>query len=108
MSQPKFILQSLAVAVVLASNLTHAEETTIQSSITTDEIQLAPIVVTAEKGNQANGLVVVADPKQPIQPVPATDGADYLKSIMGFNAMSSGGTNVTLHFGECLVPALKC
>lgn len=98
MSQPKFILQSLAVAVALASNLTHAEETTTQSSITTDEIQLAPIVVTAEKGNQANGLVVVADPKQPIQPVPATDGADYLKSIMGFNAMSSGGTNGDVTF----------
>lgn len=98
MSQPKFILQSLAVAVALASNLTHAEQSSTQSSVTTDEIQLAPIVVTAEKGNQANGLVVIADPKQPIQPVPATDGADYLKSIMGFNAISSGGTNGDVTF----------
>lgn len=98
MSQPNFILQSLAIAVALASNFTHAEETTVQASTTTDEIQLAPIVVTAEKGNQANGLVVVADPKQPIQPVPATDGADYLKSIMGFNAISSGGTNGDVTF----------
>ncbi|WCE61409.1 hypothetical protein PL331_18345 [Acinetobacter baumannii] len=44
---------------------------------------LAPIVVTAQQGNDANGLIVHADPKQPIQPVPATDGADYLQSIMG-------------------------
>jgi len=98
MSQPKFILRSLAVAVALASNFAQAEETTDQSSITTDEIQLAPIVVTATKGKKANGLVVVADPKQPIQPVPATDGADYLKSIVGFNAISSGGTNGDVTF----------
>lgn len=49
MSQPKFILQSLAVAVALASNLTYADKTTIQPALTADEIQLAPIVVTAKK-----------------------------------------------------------
>lgn len=59
---------------------------------------LAPIVVTAQQGNDANGLIVHADPKQPIQPVPATDGADYLQSIMGFNSIQSGGTNGDVTF----------
>ncbi|MFA5683925.1 MAG: TonB-dependent copper receptor [Lysobacteraceae bacterium] len=35
----------------------------------------------------------VLDPKQPRQPVPASDGADYLKTIPGFNALRSGGSN---------------
>ncbi len=59
---------------------------------------LAPIVVTVQQGNDANGLIVHADPKQPIQPVPATDGADYLQSIMGFNSIQSGGTNGDVTF----------
>jgi iron complex outermembrane receptor protein len=43
-------------------------------------------------------LIVQADPKQPIQPVPATDGADYLQSILGFNAIKNGGTNGDVTF----------
>jgi iron complex outermembrane recepter protein len=38
-------------------------------------------------------LVVVTDPKTPRQPLPASDGADYLKTIPGFAAIRSGGTN---------------
>jgi len=33
------------------------------------------------------------DPRIPRQPVPASDGADYLKTIPGFNALRNGGTN---------------
>src|SRR5690606_6331537 len=33
------------------------------------------------------------DPKLPRQPVPASDGADYLKTIPGFSTLRSGGTN---------------
>jgi iron complex outermembrane receptor protein len=36
---------------------------------------------------------VVADPKQPRQPIPASDAADYLKTIPGFSAVRSGGSN---------------
>nr|WP_187265802.1 TonB-dependent copper receptor [Ottowia sp. GY511] len=36
---------------------------------------------------------IVADPKQPRQPVPASDAADYLKTIPGFSAIRSGGSN---------------
>ena len=59
---------------------------------------LAPIVVTSQQGSDANGLIVIADPKQPIQPVPATDGADYLQIIMGFSAIKNGGTNSDVTF----------
>lgn len=33
------------------------------------------------------------DPKLPRQPVPASDGADYLKTLPGFTAVRNGGTN---------------
>ena len=35
----------------------------------------------------------ITDPKLPRQPVPASDGADYLKTIPGFATLRSGGTN---------------
>ncbi|KVU89139.1 TonB-dependent copper receptor [Burkholderia ubonensis] len=38
-------------------------------------------------------LVVVSNPKTPRQPLPASDGADYLKTIPGFASIRSGGTN---------------
>lgn len=38
-------------------------------------------------------LTVVTDPKVPRQPVPASDGADYLKTIPGFAAIRNGGSN---------------
>ncbi|GLU31375.1 outer membrane copper receptor [Trinickia caryophylli] len=42
---------------------------------------------------EATPLVVVTDPKTPRQPLPASDGADYLKTIPGFASIRSGGTN---------------
>lgn len=38
-------------------------------------------------------LTVETDPRQPRQPVPASDGADYLKTIPGFAVLRNGGTN---------------
>ncbi|KAG0162471.1 hypothetical protein DFQ30_001938, partial [Apophysomyces sp. BC1015] len=52
---------------------------------------LAPIEVIASPPK--NPLVVVTDPKQPRQPLPASDGADYLKTVPGFSAIRSGGAN---------------
>lgn len=94
MAQPKFFLQPLAAAICVAcySPVVFAETPTPFQS-------LAPIVMTAHQGNDANGLIVRADPKQPIQPIPATDGADYLQSIVGFSAVNSGaGTNGDVTF----------
>ena len=126
MKQPNFVLQPLAAAICIAclscnsyadqevisknTNRTdlppvdHSKTNTPQSS--TDMAmelkrasRLAPIVATAIQGNDANGLIVRADPKQPIQPIPATDGADYLQSIVGFSSVNSGaGTNGDVTF----------
>ncbi len=49
------------------------------------------VVVTAVHDQSPIQLVI--DPKQPRQPVPASDAADYLKSIPGFSALRSGGSN---------------
>lgn len=38
-------------------------------------------------------LLVTTSPKTPRQPVPASDGADYLKTIPGFSSVRNGGTN---------------
>ncbi|NNE39244.1 MAG: TonB-dependent receptor plug domain-containing protein, partial [Gammaproteobacteria bacterium] len=38
-------------------------------------------------------LVVDTDPKAPRQPLPAHDGADYLKTIPGFSVIRKGGTD---------------
>lgn len=94
MAQPKFSLQPLAAAICVAcySSVVLANEAMpVQTMV--------PIVVTSTAGNDANGLIVRADPKQPIQPVPATDGADYLQSIVGFSSVNSGaGTNGDVTF----------
>lgn len=93
MARPKFFLQPLSAAIFIAcySGTLFAEtETSVQT--------LAPIIITAQQGNEASGLIVQVDPKKPIQPVPATDGADYLQSIVGFNAIKNGGTNGDVTF----------
>lgn len=38
-------------------------------------------------------LEVITSPKTPRQPVPASDGSDYLKTIPGFSQIRNGGTN---------------
>lgn len=94
MAQPKFSLQPLAAAICVAcySSIVMANEAMPVQTF-------APIVVTSAAGNDANGLIVRADPKQPIQPIPASDGADYLQSIVGFSSVNSGaGTNGDVTF----------
>lgn len=62
-----------------------------QSSASPQPELLAPVIVTGAAPRQA--LTFTTDPKQPRQPLPASDGADYLKTIPGFSAIGSGGTN---------------
>ncbi|KAF3998387.1 TonB-dependent copper receptor [Glaciimonas immobilis] len=52
---------------------------------------LPEVVVTAPQ--MSAPLTVVTDPKAPRQPVPAHDGADYLKTIPGFSIVRKGGTD---------------
>ena len=94
MAQPKFFLQPLSAAICVAcySGAAFAAEQVHVAQ------RLAPIVVTAQTAHDANGLIIRADPKQPIQPIPATDGADYLQSIPGFSSIKNGGTNGDVTF----------
>lgn len=54
-------------------------------------LALAPVVVTATF--QQSPLTTVIDPKAPQQPIPASDGADLLKTVPGFSVMRKGGSN---------------
>ncbi|MDH1065580.1 TonB-dependent copper receptor [Pseudomonas sp. GD03985] len=75
-----FVLSALTLAMAapaLAEHAAHAE--------------LAPTVVTAVQ--QSSPLTVIADPRDARQPVPASDATDYLKTIPGFSAIRSGGSN---------------
>ena len=93
MAQPTFFLQPLAAAISLACF------STVSFAAEADSAHiLAPIVVTAQQGNDAHGLIVHADPKQPTQPIPAVDGAAYLQSIVGFNQIKNGGANGDVTF----------
>lgn len=94
MAQPKFSLQPLTAAICVA-----CYSSTVLANEAMPVQTMAPIVVTSATGNDANGLIVRADPKQPIQPIPASDGADYLQSIVGFSSVNSGaGTNGDVTF----------
>ena len=94
MAQPKFSLQPLAATICVA-----CYSSVVMANDAMPVQTFAPIVVTSAAGNDANGLIVRADPKQPIQPIPASDGADYLQSIVGFSSVNSGaGTNGDVTF----------
>ncbi|WP_435034569.1 TonB-dependent copper receptor [Pseudomonas neuropathica] len=53
--------------------------------------ELSPTVITAIA--PSSPLTIVTNPKDPRQPVPASDGGDYLKTIPGFSLVRNGGTN---------------
>lgn len=75
-----FILSTLAMAIAAPALAADSAD-----------IELAPTVITAVQ--QSSPLTVIADPKNARQPVPASDATDYLKTIPGFSAIRSGGTN---------------
>lgn len=97
MAQPKFFLQPLTAAICVASYSVSALASDAHNTLDTP-LQLAPIVVTAQLANDANGLIIHADPKQAVQPIPAVDGAAYLQNIPGFNQVKSGGANSDVTF----------
>ncbi|MFH2140135.1 MAG: TonB-dependent copper receptor [Pseudomonadota bacterium] len=74
-------LKMIAACVALA--LSHAA---MAADETMDEV-----VVTAPHSSAP--LTVKTDPRKPRQPVPAHDGADYLKTIPGFSVIRKGGTD---------------
>ncbi|MDO8291623.1 MAG: TonB-dependent copper receptor [Gallionella sp.] len=70
---------TVCVALAFAPNAFAAEAT------------LPEVVVTAPAMEQP--LVVTTDPRKPRQPIPAHDGAEYLKTIPGFSVIRKGGTD---------------
>lgn len=75
-----FKLKAVVVMVALAlGGIARAVET------------MDEVVVTAPQSNEP--LTVKTNPKKPRQPVPAHDGADYLKTIPGFSVIRKGGTD---------------
>lgn len=75
--------------MVLCSHLLYADENVGHkpSVIELEQISVIGIAQSQEP------LKVVTDPKNPIQPIPASDGADYLKNISGFSIIRKGGTD---------------
>lgn len=87
-----FQLNALAVLVIsLSYTLTHADERA-------SDLTFSPIVVAISTPHTAAIHQVIRDPKQATQPIPASDGAAYLKTVMGFNGIQSGGTNSDITF----------
>lgn len=83
----------VAVLVLLAGPITASESWAAEDprNAAKDNDPLATVVVTGVVPQSP--LTFVTDPKLPRQPVPASDGADYLKTIPGFGAIRNGGTN---------------
>ena len=75
----KFKMIAVSVALALSNPLMAADE------------MLDEVVVTAPQSSAP--LTVQTDPRKPRQPVPAHDGADYLKTIPGFSVIRKGGTD---------------
>jgi iron complex outermembrane receptor protein len=101
-------VRALAPAIMLATHLLHAADLPIHiassdataapaaaSADTTDAAEAAQrmpvVVVTATV--EASPLVVAADTQAPRQPLPAHDGADFLKTIAGFAVTRKAGTD---------------
>ena len=78
------LLLALATPLALAAPADDAD-------VASDPFDLESIVVTATA--PVSALTFDTSPKLPRQPVPASDGADYLKTIPGFSAVRNGGTN---------------
>ena len=78
---------ALACLVLLASPVRAADEAVADGATPA----LPEVVITAVHDHSP--AHIVADPKQPRQPIPASDAADYLKTIPGFSAIRSGGSN---------------
>ncbi|KAA5925083.1 TonB-dependent copper receptor [Achromobacter xylosoxidans] len=87
MRKKKEILRASCLATALAAALPAWSNTVDSDGITMTD----PVVITGVAPSAP--LTVTTDPKIPRQPLPASDGTDYLKTIPGFSAVRNGGTN---------------
>ncbi len=82
---------SLAIVTALACLPVHAEVPGDAAPAAPAPFDFQQVVVTSAR--PVSALTFETDPRLPRQPVPASDGADYLKTIPGFTAIRNGGTN---------------
>ncbi len=83
MNQPLHARGAVALAVAIAIA---APSRARQAADALDEV-----IVTAPR--MSSPLTVQMDPHRPHQPLPASDGADFLKTVPGFNSIRKGGTS---------------
>lgn len=81
-----FVRPPLASLMVMALPAIAAQDQHHDTVMKDDSV----MIVTAPVSSP---LEVVTSPKIPRQPVPASDGSDYLKTIPGFSQIRAGGTN---------------
>lgn len=86
MSQSILLIRPVLLASLMAAAFP-AWSQTDQAAVTT----LESIVITGVA--PSSPLTFVTDPKIPRQPIPASDGTDFLKTIPGFSAIRNGGSN---------------
>lgn len=89
--RPSSLCVAVSAALLLLASPAFADTSADADSVHPDVVDLDAMVVTGVAPSAA--LTFVTDPRQPRQPVPASDGADYLKTIPGFGVIRSGGTN---------------
>ncbi|WP_241571950.1 TonB-dependent copper receptor [Rosenbergiella nectarea] len=75
--------------ITLAVLVAYSQQVAAASSPEQAE-NLSTIIVSAPINSP---LEVISSPKTPRQPLPASDGSDYLKTIPGFAQIRNGGTN---------------
>ena len=80
-----------SVLALLAGSIAQANGEITDTPDGEPKTKLAPVVVTAEFSDAP--LVITSDPQKPRQPIPAHDGADYLKTIPGFSVIRKGGSD---------------
>lgn len=84
--QFRFAPAAALVISVIGSTPVMAKNDINQSPISESSV----MIVTAPVDSP---LTITTSPKTPRQPVPASDGSDYLKTIPGFSQIRNGGTN---------------
>lgn len=80
------LASAIALSLALPVSKAAAEHDPVPADVT-----LERVVVTGVR--PVSALTYETDPRLPRQPIPASDGADYLKTIPGFTAIRNGGTN---------------
>lgn len=86
-----YIPSRFLVFLALSCILVKAQAQPLPVNSDSHTAELSPIVVVASKQN-APGIEII-DPKTALQPLPAQDGADLLKSVAGMSVTRKGGSS---------------